>query len=173
MLPTLSSFGINQAVYIRKIDKRADWSPEGTDDNIIERARRVAEILFRDSNNTYSFWYVKSEQEFYSSVAALSARRTPMDNNLDFIWITKKELEQCNIQVNPVQEGDCLNAQSLHFNAQIEGNIAIQLCTDLIKSGRDANRCKRAETKNILSHQKNIGCYALDAQSSKCDCQEW
>ena len=61
MIPTLSELGIEAPAYIRKIDSRARWNPEGCN-TIEERARVIAEKLFREPANLYSIWLVSTEQ---------------------------------------------------------------------------------------------------------------
>lgn len=98
MLPTLSEFGIEAPVFIRKIDSRARWNPEECS-TIEERARVVAEKLFRDPDNLYSIWRVRTDQELYSVIASLSEYRSPKNQNIDFIWMTEKELQE--VGINP------------------------------------------------------------------------
>lgn len=168
MLPTLEDFGISAPVYIRKIDNINRWNPEGCS-NIEERAKRVADSLFRE--DVYSLWKVASDEEFYGVIASLSARRNPKDQNIDFIWILEQDLQEVHIVTELKVEGDCLDVQELHYNARIDTMAAQKLCYNLIIKGREAKRCKRAQTKLILEYQGEKGCKATSSNFSKCSCQ--
>ncbi|MBD2492430.1 hypothetical protein [Aulosira sp. FACHB-615] len=173
MLPTLSEFGIEPPVYIRKIDSRASWHPQEGDANLAERARLAATKLFKEPDNIYSLWLVNTEQEFYSVVASLSANRSPKNQNLDFIAIKETELREVGINFQPVSEGGCLYVQSLHFNAQIDKETAEKLCYSLMSQGREAQRCKKVQTTEILEHQQKFGCRATDSPATSCECNQW
>ena len=173
MLPTLSEFGINAPVYIRKIDSRARWHPEGCN-TLEERVSVVAEKLFREPENLYSIWLVSTDQEFYSVVAALSEYRSPRNQNIDFIWMTKEELKQVGMNPTNHPEGSCLHAQKLHFNVHIDPHKAENLCDCLIRQGREAKRCaKKTHTTLILTHQEQIGCKATKSNLVSCMCEQW
>lgn len=173
MLPTLSEFGIEAPAFIRKIDSRIQWNPEGYN-TVEERARVIGEKLFREPGNLYSIWLVSTEQELYSVVASLSEYRSPKNQNIDFIWMTEEELRLVGISPENQPEGGCLHAQNLHFNVQIDPRMAENLCDYLIRKGRDANRCgKKAHTTLILAHQKQLGCKATDSDSEHCECEQW
>lgn len=169
MLPTLQEFGIDRPVFLRKINSRAHWNPEGVTDNH-DRARQVAERLFQSPRGIYSLWRIATEQEFYSVIGALSATRSPQNQDIDFIWMY--ELEASDIVMEPVEEGECLHAQPLHFNARIDQASTINLCYRLINAGRVAYRCKRKATASILENQKSWGCKAYVKQSDSCRCEK-
>ncbi|MEA5618761.1 hypothetical protein VB711_13065, partial [Cronbergia sp. UHCC 0137] len=110
MLPTLDSFGLKSPVYIRKIDKARHWNPEDCASQE-ERAERAAKDIF--SNGINSLYLVKSNDDFYAMVAAISARRNPKQQDIHFIWMTDEELKEVGIEVEAVVEGDCLQAKYL------------------------------------------------------------
>jgi hypothetical protein len=171
MLPTLSEFGVTTPAYIRKIDSRASWHPQEGDVNLDVRARLAAEKLFKEPGNIYSLWLVNTEQEFYSVVASLSANRSPKNQNLDFIWLTESELQVFGISFQQVSEGSCLYVRKLHFNADIDRETAEKLCQLLMSQGREAQRCKKAQTTLILEHQKQLGCKATEFSVPSCECE--
>jgi hypothetical protein len=172
MLPTLAELGIEAPAYLRKIDSRAKWYPEGCN-TIEERARVVAEKLFREPGNLYSIWLVSTEKELYSVVASLSEYRSPKNQNIDFIWMTESELQEIGISINNHLEGGCLYAQRLHFNAQIDLRTAEKLCAYLIRKEREPKRCTKSNTTLILAHQKHLGCQATDSDLENCECEYW
>ena len=173
MPPTLSEFSIEAPVFIRKIDSRARWNPEGCN-TVKERAKVVAENLFREPGDLYSIWLVSTDQELYSVVASLSEYRSSKNKNIDFIWMTEEELQEVGISPKNQPEGGCLHARNLHFNVQIEPRMAEKLCEHLICKGRDANRCeKKAHTTLILAHQEQLGCKATDSDLADCKCEQW
>lgn len=172
MLPTLAELGIEAPAYIRKIDSRVRWNPEGWN-TIEERARLVAEKLFREPANLYSIWLVSTDQEFYSVVASLSEYRSPKNQDIDFIWMTESELQEVGISAENKPEGGCLHAQNLHFNVQIDLRVAEELCAYLLRKGREAKRCKKSNTALILAHQKQLGCKATDSHLENCECEQW
>lgn len=169
MLPNLEEFGINPPVYIRKIDSRSRWNPEGCS-NDEERAKRIADSLFKEE--VYSLWKVNSNDEFYGVIASLSSRRNPKHQDIDFIWIMEEELQEVGIKPEAIPEGDCLFVQNLHFNAQINNTKAEQLCLNLLRKGRQAQRCKRNTTKKILEYQANRQCKAANSNFLQCRCED-
>lgn len=169
MLPTLEEFGINPPVYIRKIDSRTRWNPEGCS-NDEERAKLISDSLFKEE--VYSLWMVNSPAEFYGVITSLSSRRNPKHQDIDFIWIMEEELQEVGIKPEPIPEGDCLFVQNLHFNAQIDNTKAYQLCLNLLRKGRQAQRCKRKTTKMILEYQANQQCKAANSTFLKCKCED-
>jgi hypothetical protein len=63
ILPTLEDFGIYAPVFIRKLDKRADWHPEVKD---AVRAQSIAERIFPNSDRgVFSLFSVDSAEAFY------------------------------------------------------------------------------------------------------------
>lgn len=104
MLPILEDFGIRCPVYLRKINSLAHWNPEGVSNNY-DRALQVAERLFQSPQGIYSFWEVATNEEFYSVIGALSALKSPQNQDINFIWL--KESEILDIEVEPVPEGSC------------------------------------------------------------------
>ncbi|HLO83721.1 MAG TPA: hypothetical protein VK203_01730 [Nostocaceae cyanobacterium] len=167
MLPTLDDFGVPTPVYIRKLDSRTHWNPEGCI-NQQERVQRIAERIFKHSVN--SLWLINSNQDFYGMVASLSAKRNPRQQDIDFIWITEEELNEVGINFKQVVEGDCLHAQSLHYNADIDQEQAKKLCEILTSKGRETKRCKRKQTEEIIKYLENSGCKALVANYLRCKC---
>jgi hypothetical protein len=172
MLPTLQDFGIACPVYIRKINSRAHWNPEGTHNNY-DRARQVAERLFQSSAEIYSLWRIGTNQDFYSVVAALSAFRSPRNQDIDFIWLTVTEAEALGLKMEPIKKGECVHAEPLHFNARIDRGAALALCQKLVDAGREAYRCKRGMTTKILETQVSLGCKALVEGIDRCQCEAW
>ncbi|MCL1470775.1 hypothetical protein [Argonema antarcticum] len=168
MLPTLAEFGAQFPVFIRKIDSRARWNPEGCN-SIEERANRVAERLF--TKDVYSIWRVTSDLEFYGVIASLSATRNPRNQDIDFIWITEEELQEVGITIEKKIEGDCLYVQKLHFNTRIDNDTAKRLCYNLLTKGREANRCKKNQTIQILEYQEKRGCKAVKSNLIQCECE--
>lgn len=170
-LPTLSEFGIDSPVFIRKIDSRGHWNPEGCK-TLAERARAITKKLFKSSERQYSIWLVRQDQEFYGVIASLSAGRSPRNQDIDFIWMTESELAEVGITLESVTEGDCLQVRELHFNAQIDQASAENLCLSLLNKEREAQRCKKKpHIIPILEHQKKIGCRATEAGQSTCECE--
>ncbi|MBW4519300.1 MAG: hypothetical protein KME16_06310 [Scytolyngbya sp. HA4215-MV1] len=171
MLPTLSEYGIETPAYIRKIDSLARWNPEGCS-TLEERAKIIAEKLFREPHNLYSIWLVNTDREFYSIVASLSEYRSPKNQNIDFIWLTEKDFQEIGIHPENQPEGGCLHAQYFHFNITIEPYSAEKLCDYLLRQGREAKRCQKAKTAQILAYQKQIGCKATDNNLIRCECEQ-
>lgn len=168
MLPTLAEFGAQFPVFIRKIDSRVRWNPEGCN-SIEERANLVAERLF--TKEVYSIWRVTSDLEFYGVIASLSAGRNPRNQDIDFIWITEEELQEVGMIIEQKPEGDCLYVQKLHFNTRIDNHTAKRLCYNLLTKGREAKRCKKNQTTQILEYQDKLGCKAIKSNSMKCGCE--
>ncbi len=170
MLPRLEEFDVQPPAYIRKIDSRTHWNPEDCE-NDNERVQKVVERVFRDE--IYSIWLVNSAPDFYGVIASLSARRNPRNQDIDFICITRDELDEVGIELDAVEEGKCLDVQKLHFNARIDKDTALKLCEKLIvREDRKAQRCQKAKTKLILEYQESRGCKATDSQREKCECEE-
>lgn len=127
-LPDLTDFEISTPGYIRKIDKRSHWNPSDNENNLEEEAKAAAEKIFKNPEHIYSLWLVSTSEEFYGVIAVLSAGRTKENQNVDFIWIDKKELHSTSLEPNLVPEGECLLVQDLHFNVRIEPDAATKLC---------------------------------------------
>jgi hypothetical protein len=168
MLPTLEGFGIQTPAYIRKIDKSRHWNQEGCNSQQ-ERAQKAALDIFEDGIN--SLYLVKSDQDFYAMIVAISANRNPKDQNFDFIWITEEELQEAGINFELVIEGACLHSQQIHFNASINTQSSCQLCENIMSKNREAKRCKRKDTKEILNHLESLGCKAIVPNSQNCKCE--
>jgi hypothetical protein len=168
MLPTLEDFGVQTPAYIRKINKLTHWHPEGCNSQQ-ERAQKAAIDIFNDGVN--SLYLVKLNEDFYATIVAISVNRNPKDQNFDFIWITEKELKEVGINFELVIEGDCLHCQKLHFNASVDTNAAFQLCENLMSTKREAKRCKKKDTKEILNHLGSLGCKAMLPNSPNCKCE--
>ena len=171
-LPTLSDFSLTAPIYIRKLDARSHWNPEGTNGNLNERATLAAEKVFKEKNRVCCFWLVTTDLEFYGMVAAISTDRSPQDQNIDFIGIFQDELDEASIHMKQVPEGECLRVQNLHYEADISEDVAKNLCLILMEKQIETSRCKRAQTKLILGYQRKINCKALIQDPSlPCQCQ--
>jgi hypothetical protein len=180
MLPSLSDFGIDVPAYIREIRSLTRWNPEGCNTIeerarvIEERARVVAQSLFNEVDNLYSIWLVSTEQELYNVIAYRTDNRNPRERDIDFIWIAEDELQELGIIPENQPEGNCLNAQHLHFNVTIERPVAENLCKYLMYKGREAKRFrKKAHTTPILEHQRKLGCKAAGSNLGHCACEQW
>ncbi|MEH2104665.1 hypothetical protein [Nostoc sp.] len=172
MLPTLLEFGIEAPAYIREIRSRTRWNPEGCD-TVEKRARVVAENLFDEPSHLYSIWLVSTDQELYNVIASRTDNRNPRERDIDFIWITEDELQEVGIIAENKPEGNCLRAQHLHFNVQVEPLMAEKLCECLIRKGREAKRFgKKAHTTPILESQKKLGCKATESGLEHCECEQ-
>jgi hypothetical protein len=168
MLPTLEDFGVQTPAYIRKINKLTHWHPEDCSSQQ-ERSQKAAVNIFDDGIN--SLYLVKSNEDFYATIVAISANRNPKDQNFDFIWITEEELKEVGISFELVMEGACSHSQKIHFNAYIDKNAACKLCENIMSKNREAKRCKRKDTKEILNHFETLGCKAIAPNSPKCKCE--
>lgn len=168
MLPTLEDFGVKTPAYIRKINKLTHWNPEDCNSQQ-ERAHKAAVNIFDDGVN--SLYLVKSNEDFYATIVAISANRNPKDQNFDFIWITEEELQEVGINFELVIEGACLHSQKIHFNAFLDTNVAFQLCENMMSKNREAKRCKKKDTKEVLNHLESLGCKALALNSPNCKCE--
>jgi hypothetical protein len=168
MLPTLEYFDVQTPAYIRKINKLTHWNPEGCNSEQ-ERARKASVNIFDDGVN--SLYLVNSNEDLYATIVAISANRTPNDQNFDFIWITEEELQEIGIKFELVIEGACLHSQKLHFNASIDINSAYKLCENIMSKNREAKRCKRKDTMKILNVLETLGCKAIFANSPNCKCE--
>lgn len=171
MLPSLSDLGIEPGSFIRKLDNQNHWNAYKDKDFSIA-SELVAEKIFKGTREKYSLWKVNTEQEFYGVIASLMANATPKDRNIDFVWVTKHELEEVGIEFANVSEGNCFNVKALHFDAVINQEKARQLCQNLIVKQRVAQRCKKAQTVLILQYQQDRGCKATDADLVLCACQK-
>jgi hypothetical protein len=164
----LQEFGILPPVFIRKLDRRSDWHPEVAP---LDRPRRSADLLFAEADRIFSLWYIKNDQDFYNMVTAISAHRSPQNQNFDFIWITADELKDAGIEPEEFAEGQCIPARSLHYNAVISAEAAVLLCQDLLDANRQDYRCNRKKTGAILDLKRSSGCYALVPDSTGCLCE--
>lgn len=172
MLLTLADSELEPPIFIRKIDGKSKWHPESEQPlTQNERAQKVAEALFKEQDNIYSLWLVHKDSDFYGVIASLSANRTPRDQNIDFIWITEDELKELGIEYKQVTESECIAVQKLHYNAEINRNIAQSLCHYLKIKNREPQRCKAKQTKEILEHQFELGCKAINEKSNQCKCE--
>lgn len=170
MLPTLlEEFGIITPVFIRKINSLTHWNPEGCDDNLEERAKKVSDKIFEDE--MCSLWKVTGDKDFYGVIASLSAKRHNKNQAIDFIWITEEELKEVNIVIQAKPEGECLYVKDLHFNIQINRFTAQTLCHNILKKDRKAERCKKTHTTEILEHQKSNNCRAINDKLLDSLCQ--
>ncbi|MCU0548381.1 MAG: hypothetical protein MUC48_03450 [Leptolyngbya sp. Prado105] len=165
----LQEFGIKPPVFIRKLDKRSDWNPEVS--NPLDRPRRSAELIFRDAGRIFSLYRVESDRDFCSAVTAISANRSPQNQNLDFIWMTANDLNSAGIPFELSIEGRCLQAGALHYNATIRPDAAISLCRTLLIAGRQDYRCGKRKTGEILEQRRLEGCHAVVFDSEKCLCE--
>jgi hypothetical protein len=172
MLPTLTDLGVQAGCYIRKIDRRTHWRPEGCDEDLSARSSLAAEKVFRPNEKTYCFWYVETDHEFYGVIASLIANATPKDRDIDFIWMTQDELDYIGVALHHVPEGNCRHVQNLHFEAEILPSTAQALCYHLMAIGRESYRCKKKNTTAIHQHQIQIGCNAVNLEATDCKCEE-
>jgi len=172
MLPGLTDFGIHKPGYIRKVDSRGHWKPENCDD-LDARATAASERVFKpNSKNLHSLWYIENAEQFYGMIAALSAGRTPKNQDIDFLWIDAAELASVSIEFTQVSEGQCLFASSLHVNAHIDPVAAKKLCLIMMQADREAQRCKKKpHTTPILEYQTGKGCKATESHREHCDCE--
>ncbi len=171
ILPGLANFNIHKPGYIRKLNNRNHWNPEDSE-TVEERAKAVVQRLFANPEHIYSLWFVETAEQFYGVVAALSAGRTPKNQNLDFLWIDAEELASASAELTQISEGQCLFVRDLHFNAHIDPQSAEKLCLIMIQAGRDAQRCKRSpHTTPILEYQARKGCKATETDRGNCDCE--
>jgi hypothetical protein len=167
MLPQLLDFGINFPVYLRKIDRLSHWHPENSSGE--NRVNKVADKVF--PNDICSLWYIGNNEEFYGMVAAISARRKPRQQDIDFIYLTEEELEAYQIIKKQTIEGQCLFVARLHYNIEIDKEKARNLCQKLIEIGREPKRCKKKMTQFILEYQQKRGCKAVVDSLDKCECE--
>ena len=156
-IPTLDKFGIINPVFIRKIDSRARWIQY--DSTVEDREKKIARDVF--NSEICSLWWVKSDEDFYGFVASISSNRSPQNQNIDFIPILKKDLDEVGINYQCIAEGDCLAVRHLHYNAEITEAQAILLCRKLISRNQQPQRCKKKQTQLILQHQQMKGCVAV------------
>jgi hypothetical protein len=169
--PSLEDLGIEPGSFIRKLDKQTHWNAFTDQEDLLVAAQEAAARVFPEKGEIYSLWKVSTEQEFYGIVASLTAYANPKDRNIDFIWVSKSELEAAEIKFENIPEGDCIRVKDLHFDAVITPNNARQLCYELLSKQRVAYRCKKAQTKSILQFQRNLGCKAASESSESCDCE--
>lgn len=170
MLPGLANFNIHKPGYIRKLNNQNHWYPEGSA-TVEERVKAVVQKVFANPEHIYSLWFVETAEQFYGVVAALSAGRTPKNQNLDFLWINAEELASASIELTPISEGQCLFVRDLHFNAYIDSASAEKLCLIMMQAGREAQRCKKNQhTTPILEYQTGKGCRATETSREHCDC---
>lgn len=169
MLPTLEEFEITAPVFIRKLNKRADWEPEVPN---VDRPRRAAELVFRESDRIFSLFLITNAEELHSTIVSLNADRSPQNQNTDFIWMTREELAKAGIDPELYPERDCLAARKLHFNANITPEAAIMLCQTLILADRNVYRCRKQSTTAILNQRQEWGCKALINNSLQCQCEK-
>ena len=161
---------IHSGVFIRKLNKRTHWYPQEGDSDLSLRAKLAAEKVFPDEPK-HSLWYVSTEQDFYGVVASLTATATPKNRDIDFIWIEESELQEVGVAFEKIPNGDCLQVKSLHIDAEINRNIAQNLCYNLMIKKRESYRCKKKETTFILEYQRQIGCKSTNADVEFCECQ--
>jgi hypothetical protein len=170
ILPTLEDFGICAPVFIRKLDKRADWHPEVDD---AARAQAIAQRIFANSDRgIFSLFRIASAEAFYSAITGLNALRTPQNNNTDFIWIRPEELADAGIPIAAAIEGNCRQSSVLHYDACVSAEAAVKLCQNLLVVGRQVHRCPKKTTQTILDQRRGIGCYALVTDSPHCQCED-
>jgi hypothetical protein len=169
MLPTLEQFSITTPVFIRKIDKPSHWEPQGCNNSLEDRAKKVSERIFK--NIVSSLWKVTLDEQFYGIIASLSANRLRQDQEISFIWVTQEELKEVNIEIQPKPEGKCLYVKDLHFNIQINSSSAQKLCHVLFEKDRKAERCKKDNIQNILNYQQSKNCKAINGTLLDCSCQ--
>ena len=136
-------------------------------------SKEVAARVFRENQGVYSLWQVGTEKDFYGIIAALTANANPCDRNIDFIWISRSDLESVGIHPVQVPEGRCLHTRDLHFNAKINHQEAEQLCLTLLQRNRQAKRCRKAQTSAVRSHQESLGCKAIVDRAQDCNCKQW
>jgi hypothetical protein len=171
MLPGLEDFDIRKPGYIRKLNNQNHWHPEGSE-TVEERAEAVVQKLFTNPEHIYSLWFVEAAEQFYGVVAALSAGRTPKNQNLDFLWIDAEELVSASVELTQISEGQCLFVRDLHFNAHIDSASAEKLCLIMVQAGREAQRCKKKQhTTPLLEYQTGKGCKATETSREHCDCE--
>ena len=163
-IPTLDLFGITNPVFIRKINNRNRWIQH--DPTVEDREKKIARDVF--NSEICSLWWVKSDEDFYGFVASISSKRSPQNQNIDFIPILKNDLDEVGINYQCVAEGDCLAVKHLHYNAEISEAQAILLCSKLINRNQEPQRCKKKQTQLILQHQRMKGCIAV-TKSPPCE----
>lgn len=171
MLPGLANFDIHKPGYIRKLNNKNHWYPEGSA-TVQERIEAVVQKLFVNPEHIYSLWFIETAEQFYGVVASLSAGRTPKNQNLDFLWIDAEELASASVELTPISEGQCLYVRDLHFNARIDPASAEKLCLIMMHKGRQAQRCKKNQHSTpILVYQAEKGCKATETSREHCDCE--
>lgn len=166
-LPQLQDFNLNPPIFLRKIQSRARWNPECS--SIEDKVKKIVEGVFNEE--IYSIWQINSNEDFYGFVASISSTRNPRNQDIDFISITNEELQESGIQIQQINEGNCLAVQNLHYNASIDKHQAIALCQILVNRNRQAQRCKRRQTESILEYQRQKGCFAVAEDSKSCICR--
>jgi hypothetical protein len=169
MIPTLAELGVLTPAYIRKINKKAHWDPEGCN-GINERVQLVVEKVFKQDE--YSVWKVATDSEFYGVIASLTANKHPKNCDIDFIWIAESDFNTIGIQLRQLQEGKCECVEHLHFNIKSEKSLAEDLCRSLFEQDRQAIRCRKKQTELILDYQKSLGCRATDSKHEMCNYRE-
>ena len=172
MLPSLTDLGIDKSGYIRKVDKKGHWNPEGCND-LETRAKVASERVFKaNSENLHSLWYVETAEQFYGVIADLSAGRTEKNQDIDFVWIDIEELNAASIDLIKVSGKHCFFVRNLHVDARIDQLTAEKLCLIMMQADRKAQRCgKNRHTKLILEHQIEKGCKATKTSKENCDCE--
>lgn len=173
MLPSLTELGIVPGSFIRKLDSRNHWNAYKDETDAASASQLIAAKVFKGQENIYSLWQVNTDQEFYGVVASLTENATPRDRNIDFIWFSEHELQEVGIAFQNVAEGSCLHVENLHVDAVIDSNMAQQLCSVVWSQNREAKRCPRKHTIQILEHQQNLGCKATDTSLENCACETW
>ncbi len=161
-------YGITLPVYIHKIDRNSYWNCE---DGIEQGVENALNNVFNSHDYIYSLWLITSEQDLHCVAATLNANRGSPSEEIPFIWITQKDLEQIGLSSVQVDEGKCIYAQKLHFNVTIEPSKAKELCYLLMDKIKKAARCTKKEMKLVVEVQEKRGCQAYKNHPEACNCK--
>lgn len=170
MLPSLSDLGIESGSFIRKLNNHNHWNAY-LDESLDTACHEIANKIFGIESKQYSLWQVRTDQEFYGVVAALTADAHPQNRDINFIWIREAELEGAGIAITYIAEGKCIDVKGAHVDAFIGQKEAENLCRAMLLGNRKAERCKRRVIAAIREHQQGLGCKAVVTLPVRCACE--
>ena len=105
------------------------WQTQTTDDEL-------AEYLFKESDQTYSFWCVESHEDVLLTAHFLSAgRREPFERSVHFVGLLRYDL--CGLtDCYQADEADaiCLGLRGRHYNVRIATTLGTTIVAKMRSS---------------------------------------
>lgn len=132
----------------------------------------IGEAYFiEEDESDVSFWRVDNDKELLLATIAMNDGRSSLHETIDFLTILKSDFDEAGISTKATPgTTNCQPAKALHFSAEINSDMRLELSRILFKSNRHPRRCTKGEMRKVEQMAKADKCFAAVSESKLCAC---